>query len=261
MAKLDGSKIVVIGGASGVGFAVASAALEAGAEVVVGSSQAPRIQAAAEKLGRGAKGQTVDVKDEASVAAFFEAAGPFDHLIFTAGDWGHMFGPTRDLDVEASKARMEVRFWGAARAAKHAIRQIDKDGSITLTGGMLAHRPMPGAPLTTASAHTTEGLAMGLARDLAPIRVNAPGPDPERAGPDHGRARDQGLYRQPAAAARRNRRGSGRGLPVPDARHLCDRPSCAGRRRRQLGLSALRYLPLSRSARADRWGPLRVQAV
>jgi NAD(P)-dependent dehydrogenase (short-subunit alcohol dehydrogenase family) len=173
MAKLDGSKIVVIGGASGVGFAVASAALEAGAEVVVGSSQAPRIQAAAEKLGRGAKGQTVDVKDEASVAAFFEAAGPFDHLIFTAGDWGHMFGPTRDLDVEASKARMDVRFWGAARAGKHAIRQIDKDGSITLTGGMLAHRPMPGAPLTTASAQTTEGLAMGLARDLAPIRVNA----------------------------------------------------------------------------------------
>jgi NAD(P)-dependent dehydrogenase (short-subunit alcohol dehydrogenase family) len=171
MAKLDGARVLVIGGASGVGFAVAAAAMEAGAEVVIGSSQAPRIEAAARKLG--AKGQTVDVKDEASVAAFFEAAGRFDHLVFTAGDWGHMFGPTRDLDVEASKARMEVRFWGAARAAKYAIREIAKDGSITLTGGMLAHRPMPGAPLTTASAHTTEGLAMGLARDLAPIRVNA----------------------------------------------------------------------------------------
>jgi NAD(P)-dependent dehydrogenase (short-subunit alcohol dehydrogenase family) len=173
MAKLDGARVVVIGGASGVGFAVAAAAMEVGAEVVVGSSQAPRVEAAAGKLGRGAKGQTVDVKDEASVAAFFEAAGPFDHLVFTAGDWGHMFRPTRDLDVEASKARMEVRFWGAARAAKHAIRQIAEDGSITLTGGMLAHRPRPGAPLATASAHTTEGLAMGLARDLAPIRVNA----------------------------------------------------------------------------------------
>ena len=173
MAKLDGARVLVIGGASGVGFAVAAAAAEAGAEVVVGSSQAARIEAAAKKLGRGAEGRTVDVRDEASVAAFFEAAGPFDHLIFTAGDWGHMFGPTRDLDVEASKSRMEVRFWGAARAAKHAIRQIAEDGSITLTGGMLAHRPMPGAPLTTASAHTTEGLAMGLARDLAPIRVNA----------------------------------------------------------------------------------------
>jgi NAD(P)-dependent dehydrogenase (short-subunit alcohol dehydrogenase family) len=166
MAKLDGAKVVVIGGASGVGYAVAAAALEAGARVVVGSSQAPRIEAAAEKLGRGATGRTVDVKDEASVAAFFEAAGPFDHLVFTAGDWGHLFGaPTRDLDVEASKTRMEVRFWGAVRAAKHAVRQI--------AGGMLAHRPMPGAPLTTASAHTTEGLAIGLARDLAPVRVNA----------------------------------------------------------------------------------------
>ena len=173
MANLTGAKVVVIGGASGVGYAVAEAALAAGAQVVVGSSQAARIAAAAERLGGGAKGHTVDVKDEASVAAFFEAAGPFDHLVFTAGDWGHMFGPTRDLDVEASKARMEVRFWGAARAAKHAIRQIAKDGSITLTGGMLAHRPMPGAPLTTASAHTTEGLALGLARDLAPVRVNA----------------------------------------------------------------------------------------
>jgi NAD(P)-dependent dehydrogenase (short-subunit alcohol dehydrogenase family) len=84
-----------------------------------------------------------------------------------------MFAPTRDLDIEASKARMEVRFWGAARAAKHAIRSIATDGSMTLTGGMLAHRPMVGGPLTTASANTTEGLAMGLARDLAPVRVNA----------------------------------------------------------------------------------------
>jgi NAD(P)-dependent dehydrogenase (short-subunit alcohol dehydrogenase family) len=173
VAKLDGTKVVVIGGASGVGLAVAAAALEAGAEVVVGSSQTPRIDAAAQKLGGRAKGHTVDVKDEASVAAFFEAVGAFDHLVFTAGDWGQMFGPTRELDIEASKARMEVRFWGAARAAKHATRQIAKNGSITLTGGMLAHRPRPGAPLTTASAHTTEGLAMGLARDLAPIRVNA----------------------------------------------------------------------------------------
>ncbi len=173
MAKLELARVVVIGGASGVGFAVAVAAMQAGAEVVIGSSQASRVEAAAKKLGRGAKGRTVDVKEEASVAAFFDEVGPFNHLVFTAGDWGHMFGATRDLDVEASKARMEVRFWGAARAAKHAIRQIATDGSITLTGGMLAHRPMPGMPLTAASAHSTEGLAMGLARDLAPIRVNA----------------------------------------------------------------------------------------
>jgi len=173
MAKLDGSKVVVIGGASGVGYAVAAAALAAGAHVVVGSSQPARIAAAATALGGGVKGLTVDVKDETSVAAFFDTVGAFDHLVFTAGDWGQMFGATRDLDIEASKSRMEVRFWGAARAAKHAMRHIAAEGSITLTGGMLAHRPVPGAPLTTASANATEGLAIGLARDLAPVRVNA----------------------------------------------------------------------------------------
>jgi NAD(P)-dependent dehydrogenase (short-subunit alcohol dehydrogenase family) len=173
MAALDGKTVVVIGGASGVGFAVAQAAQAAGAHLIVGSSQTARIEAAAAKLGKGAKGHTVDVKDEASVAAFFHTVGAFDHLVFTAGDWGHMFGATRDLDIETNKARMEVRFWGAARAAKYAVRQIAEEGSITLTGGMLAHRPMPGMPLTVASAHTTEGLAMGLARDLAPMRVNA----------------------------------------------------------------------------------------
>ena len=66
MAKLEGTKVVVIGGASGVGFAVAAAALAAGAEVTVGSSQKSRIEAAAEKLGNGSKGLTVDVRDEAS---------------------------------------------------------------------------------------------------------------------------------------------------------------------------------------------------
>ena len=46
MARLSGKKVVVIGGASGVGHAVGAAALAAGAEVVVGSSQAARIAAA-----------------------------------------------------------------------------------------------------------------------------------------------------------------------------------------------------------------------
>lgn len=173
MADVKGKRVVVVGGASGVGFAVAQAALDAGAEVMVGSSQTARIEAAAKRLGQGARGITVDVKDEASVAAFFDQVGAFDHLVFTAGDWGQFYGATRDLDIEASKARMEVRFWGAARCAKHGVRQIAGDGSITLTGGMLAHRPQPGMPLTVASAHTTEGLALGLARDLAPVRVNA----------------------------------------------------------------------------------------
>ena len=55
-ASLNGKTVVVIGGASGVGYAVAEGALAAGAQVVIGSSQSARVDAAAAKLGKGASG-------------------------------------------------------------------------------------------------------------------------------------------------------------------------------------------------------------
>jgi NAD(P)-dependent dehydrogenase (short-subunit alcohol dehydrogenase family) len=172
--SLNGKRVVVIGGASGIGFAVAEAARDAGARVVIASSQAVNVEAAAARLGGGATGLVVDVGDEASVAGFFEQLGPFDHLAFTAGDWGgSLFAPTRDLDLAAARAAFAVRFWGALAVVKHGCRTIAEGGSITLTGGMLAHRPMKGAPIPTAVAGAVEHLVRGLAMDLAPIRVNA----------------------------------------------------------------------------------------
>jgi NAD(P)-dependent dehydrogenase (short-subunit alcohol dehydrogenase family) len=172
--SLDGKCVVVIGGASGIGFAVAQGALNQGARVVVASSQAANVNAAVGRLGAGATGSVVDVGDEASVARLFEEVGPFDHLAFTAGDWGAGFGaPARDLDLMAAQASFTVRFWGALAAIKHGCRTIADGGSITLTGGMLAHRPMKGAPMATAVGGAIEHLTRALAVDLAPIRVNA----------------------------------------------------------------------------------------
>ncbi len=67
---LRDQRVVIIGGSSGIGFAVGQGALENGAHVVIGSSGAGHVEAAIERLGRGASGSAVDVKDEASVAAF-----------------------------------------------------------------------------------------------------------------------------------------------------------------------------------------------
>ncbi|MDR3511180.1 MAG: SDR family oxidoreductase [Caulobacteraceae bacterium] len=172
--SLDGKRVVVIGGASGIGYGVAAAALDEGARVVVASSREANVQAAAERLGGEASGSVVDVSDEASVARFFEQLGPFDHLAFTAGDWGMSRGaPARELDLTAAQAAFTVRFWGALAVVKHGCRTIAEDGSITLTGGMLAHRPMKGAPLSTVVTGAIEHLTRALAVDLAPVRVNA----------------------------------------------------------------------------------------
>jgi NAD(P)-dependent dehydrogenase (short-subunit alcohol dehydrogenase family) len=122
--SLDGKRVVVIGGGTGIGFAVASIAQELGAEVVIASSQASNVEAALARLP-GATGEIVDVRDEASVARLFETVGPFDHLAFTAGDWGgRNFGATQDLDLVAARRGLDVRFWGAVCAVKYAVRTI-----------------------------------------------------------------------------------------------------------------------------------------
>jgi len=174
--SLHEKKVVVIGGTSGIGMAIAAAALDEGARVVVASSQQANVQGALKRLGDGATGFAVDVKDEGSVASFFKEVGPFDHLAFTAGDWGGGLGfggSARELDLAAAQAAFTVRFWGALAVVKHGSRTIADGGSITLTDGMLAHRPRKGAPAVTAMAGAIEHLTRALAVDLAPVRVNA----------------------------------------------------------------------------------------
>ena len=171
--SLDGQRIVIIGGSSGIGFAVAAAAAAAGAKVVVASSQAAKVEAAVERLGAGASGFAVNVTDPADVEQAFEALGAFDHLVFTAGDWGGARrGAIKDLDLDAARGLFGVRFWGAITVVKAARSRIAATGSITLTNGMIAHRPRPGAAVSSAMAGAVEHLATGLAVELAPIRVN-----------------------------------------------------------------------------------------
>ncbi|MBA3811365.1 MAG: SDR family oxidoreductase [Caulobacteraceae bacterium] len=172
--SLSGKKVVVIGGTSGIGFAVAAAALDAGARVVVASSRQASVQGALKRLGDGAAGFAVDVNEEGDVERFFGGLGPFDQLAFTAGDWGASLGaPLRELDLAVARGAFAVRFWGALAVVKHGRRTIAEGGSITLTDGIIAHRPFKGAAVNTAMLGAIEHLTRALAVDLAPVRVNA----------------------------------------------------------------------------------------
>jgi NAD(P)-dependent dehydrogenase (short-subunit alcohol dehydrogenase family) len=168
---LKDKRVLVIGGGSGIGLGVARGAAGEDAKIVIASRDAKKIAEAAQAIG--ASSAAIDVRDENNVAQFFKDNGAFDHIAFTAGDWeGLMPGALADLDLAKAAERLTTRFWGAVAVAKHGASKLPPGGSYTLTNGMLAHKPMKGLPVVTAGACAVEGLALGLAVDLAPVRVN-----------------------------------------------------------------------------------------
>jgi NAD(P)-dependent dehydrogenase (short-subunit alcohol dehydrogenase family) len=167
---LSGKRVVILGGTSGIGLAIAAAAQREGAAVVVVEPQ-ERLDRALAALPSGAEGQVVDVADEAQVRALFERIGAFDHLVFTAGE---------TLQLETLDAMRVERARGfqrplLGRVHGGEIRQprIRPGGSITLTNGIAGLRPRKGWTVAASICGAVEALTRALAVELAPIRVNA----------------------------------------------------------------------------------------
>ncbi len=173
--ELNGKNIVILGGTSGIGLAVAQAAGRAGAALVVASSSADKVQAAVAQLPQGTQGQVVNLTDEAAVSAFFSGMGAFDHLVFTAGETLQL-GLLRDMQLDEARRFFELRYWGALTAAKYGAPLLRPGGSITFTSGIAGARPQPGWALGASICSAMEGLTRALAVELAPLRVNIVSP-------------------------------------------------------------------------------------
>ncbi|WEK61090.1 MAG: SDR family oxidoreductase [Candidatus Microbacterium colombiense] len=171
---LAGRTIVLIGGGSGIGLEVARRAIALGGSVVLGGRTAARLEAAAESLGERATWATVDTGDDASVSAFFEPIAAVDALFTTAADY--VVGSMRDLDPAQAASPFASKFWGQYRVVHAALDRLTADASIVLMSGAASVRPPAAAPAYVAANAAIEGLARGLAVELAPVRVNAVSP-------------------------------------------------------------------------------------
>ncbi len=172
---LQNERVVILGGSSGIGFAVAEQAASQGAKIVIASSNPERVQKAVEAFGGNAEGHALDLSDEQAVETLFTKLGAFDHLVFTAGDTLHL----HDLaatDLKQARQAFELRYWAALAAVKYGSRNIRKGGSIVLTTGIAGQRPRKGWVVAASVCGTIEALTRALALELAPIRVNAVSP-------------------------------------------------------------------------------------
>jgi NAD(P)-dependent dehydrogenase (short-subunit alcohol dehydrogenase family) len=172
---LNDQRIVLLGGTSGIGLAVAQAAAAEGARIVVASRDSTRIEQALATLPRGAEGRPLDLQDGSAVEAFFAAIGPFDHLVYTAGE-SLKLSRLEETDVADARRFFDLRYWSAYTAAKWAHGQIRPGGSIVFTSGVAGARPGPGWTVAASICAAMEGLTRALAVELAPLRVNIVSP-------------------------------------------------------------------------------------
>jgi NAD(P)-dependent dehydrogenase (short-subunit alcohol dehydrogenase family) len=172
---LHKKRVVVLGGSSGIGLAVAQAAAREEATVVIASSRKARVDEALATLPTDTEGHVLDLADRDAMQALFARLGSFDHLVFTAGETLQL-GSIATTDVDTAHRFFTLRYWGAYCAAKYGSGGIRSGGSIVFTSGIAGQRPQAGWSLGASICAAMEGLTRALAVELAPIRVNIVSP-------------------------------------------------------------------------------------
>ena len=168
--ELEGKKIVIIGGSSGIGLATARRAIKEKASVVICSRSEEKLKKAREGLGNQVSTYAVDISSEDDLKRLFEQTGDLDHLFITAGSTSG--GLIVKTEMEQARKTMDTRFWGCYNATHFAAGRMRKHGSITFMSGNVTLRPIRGSSVGAASVAAVEAFARSAALELAPIRVN-----------------------------------------------------------------------------------------
>ncbi|UWE10403.1 SDR family oxidoreductase [Actinacidiphila bryophytorum] len=192
--KLTGKRILVVGGARGIGAEIVRRTRQAGADVVVAARSGPGVR--------------IDVTDETTVARAAESLGTFDHVISTAS--AHHDVPVPDLEHDKIQAAFSAKVVGPLLLAKHFVPRMPAHGSFLFFSGIVGWRPKPGTVVKGVSNAALAALVTHLAVELAPVRVNAVAPGVTDSGtwdrlPDE---RRRALYDSAAATSLAGRVGT-----------------------------------------------------
>ncbi|MFD3810727.1 SDR family NAD(P)-dependent oxidoreductase [Rhodococcus sp. NPDC058639] len=177
---MDGKTAVVIGGASGIGWATARLLHTRGATVVIADIDGRAARARAGELGNGARASTADVTDESSVESLFAdvvaSEGAPDTIVECAGV--SMPGRITDLALEDWRTTVDVCLTGAFLVMKHAGRVVRDGGSITTIASLNGRQPAPGMAAYCAAKAGVLMLTEVAALELGArgVRVNAVSP-------------------------------------------------------------------------------------
>jgi len=178
MKGLEGKRVVVTGGTSGIGEATSRRFLDEGAQVVALAVGEEEVSTAAQRIPGLAAAVRCDVADEAQVADAFEGVdellGGVDVLVANAGI--SIRKPFLEIEEADWRRVLDVNLTGVFHCAQQAARRmVGGDGGVILmtasTNGLTGHEYYADYNASKAGVIL---LARTMALELAPkVRVNA----------------------------------------------------------------------------------------
>ena len=173
MFRLDGKKVVIVGGSAGMGLATAEMAIDCGAEIAIAARNPERLAAAAEALtARGKRAvpwQALGIEDRPAVASFLKAHAPFDHLVLPGSTVKPLLYEEL-CDADAREA-FESKFWGPFWAAYDARPLMRRGGSVVFFSGVAAERPVKGYVMGACINGALNAAVRSLALEFGPLGV------------------------------------------------------------------------------------------
>jgi len=202
--ELKGQSILVVGGGSGIGKAIARQAATAGARVQIASRNVQKLESVAIDIGFETVWSSIDMTDETAVNSWAAGMGRLDHLVISASSAAH--GPFAKLETAAIRGMFDAKFFGPYVVARELLPKINSGGSITFFSGVLSRRPGENCSGLGAVNGAVECLSRALALELGPdIRVNCCSP---------GMVRSDAYAALPAEQREEMYRSTGASLPL-----------------------------------------------
>jgi NAD(P)-dependent dehydrogenase (short-subunit alcohol dehydrogenase family) len=178
---LTGRIALITGASSGLGAHFAEIFVAAGARVVIGARRIDRVEALAAELGDKALPVAIDVTDQQSIAAAYDAAeahfGTVDTVIANAGVANG--GRTVDVAPDALRQTIDTNFTGVLLTAREGAKRLMAAGSrdtgrgrIVLIGSITAHVTGHGDSAYAASKAAVAHLGRNLAREWVRMGIN-----------------------------------------------------------------------------------------
>tara|TARA_B100001057_G_C22851753_1_gene951223 strand:+ start:2510 stop:3229 length:720 start_codon:yes stop_codon:yes gene_type:complete len=154
-------QVLITGGGTGIGRAIAWAFAEDGAAVTIAGRRVDVLNAAAE--GRNITCIQADVTNEVHVREMFQS--PFDVVVANAG-WGTS-GKTAKLSLAEWNATLTVNLTGTFLTFREALRSDPSPSRLIAIASTASLKGNASVPAYTAAKHGVLGLVRSIALDIA----------------------------------------------------------------------------------------------